>query len=299
MADTDTITRPATAPSTVSPDLDATSLRPPRRGGRAAARFQARALTLLRRTAVIAALLVVWEVAPRIRTGPDSYLVEPSLLPPFSRVAQAWWQLLLDGELWDNTQPSLVRSLSGFALAVGVGVPLGFAVAWSRHVRDLLNPALELFRNTAALALLPAFTLILGLGETSKIALVFYACLFPVVLNTITGVHTVDPLLIRCARSMGFHRVRLFRKVVLPAAVPSIFTGIRQAGAASILILLAAEMVGAKAGLGYLINYTQFNFMIPQMYAGIVTIAVLGLCFNATLVALERRASRWQTEANR
>jgi NitT/TauT family transport system permease protein len=302
MADTIASPPSASVPSDRSPAQDGTEPGPtghgPRPDPRGVARVRYWAATLLRRTAVVAALLAVWEVAPRVRTGPETYLVEPSLLPPFSRVAQAWWQLLLDGQLWDNTQPSLVRSLSGFGLALAAGVPLGMAVAWSRHIRDLLNPALELFRNTAALALLPAFTLILGLGEASKIALVFYACLFPIVLNTITGVRTVDPLLIRCARSMGFHRVRLFRKVVLPAAVPSIFTGIRQAGAVSILILLAAEMVGAKAGLGYLITYTEFNFMIPQMYAGIVTIAVLGLCFNGTLVALERRASRWQADAD-
>jgi NitT/TauT family transport system permease protein len=299
----DTITRPQPGPTPSGQDLvpvAAGSGHPTRREPRPVrpgrARAYAVAATLLRRTAVVSALLTAWEVAPRIRTGPGEYLVEPSLLPPFSHVAGAWWQLLLDGQLWANTEQSLVRSLTGFALAVTAGVPLGLAVAWSRQIRDLLNPALELFRNTAALALLPAFTLILGIGETSKIALVFYACVFPIVLNTITGVRTADPLLIRCARSMGLRQVQLFQKVVLPGAVPGIFTGIRQAGAASILILLAAEMTGAKAGLGYLINYTQYNFMIPQMYAGIITIAILGLGINTSLITLERRASRWRTD---
>jgi NitT/TauT family transport system permease protein len=261
---------------------------------RARSRTRRLAVTGLRSTAAIAALLVLWEVAPRISTGPEQYLVEPSLLPPFSEVAKAWWELLLDGQLVDNTRMSLVRSLTGFGLAVVAGVPLGLAIAWWRPVRELLNPLLEVFRNTAALALLPMFTLILGIGETSKIALVFYACLFPIVLNTILGVRTVDPLLLKAARSLGLPPARLFQKIVLPSAVPSVFTGVRQAGAASILVLVAAEMIGAKAGLGYLINYTQFNFMIPQMYAGIVTISAIGLLFNGALVALERRASRWR-----
>ena len=100
-----------------------------------------------------------------------------------------------------------------------------------------------------------------------------YACSWPILLNTIAGVRTVDPLLIRSARSMGLSTLRLFQKVILPAAVPTIFTGVRLAGAYSILVLVAAEMVGAKAGLGYLINSAQYNFAIPDMYAGIITIS--------------------------
>uniref|UniRef100_UPI000A4AA540 ABC transporter permease n=1 Tax=Aldersonia kunmingensis TaxID=408066 RepID=UPI000A4AA540 len=156
---------------------------------------------------------------------------------------------------------------------------------------------LELFRNTAALALLPVFVLILGIGEESKVALVVYACTFPILLNTITGVRTVEPLLVKSAASMGFSSLRLFQKVVLPAAVPSIFTGIRMAAASSILVLIAAEMVGAKAGLGYLITASQLNFQIPQMYAGIIAIALVGLVFNAVIVFIERRLSRWRQES--
>ena len=106
---------------------------------------------------------------------------------------------------------------------------------------------------------------------------------------------TVDPLLIKSARSLGLGPLRLFQKVVLPAAVPTIFTGIRLAGAYSILILIAAEMVGAKAGLGYLINYAQYNFAVPDMYAGIITISAIGLVVNQVLIITERRFSTWRT----
>jgi NitT/TauT family transport system permease protein len=136
--------------------------------------------------------------------------------------------------------------------------------------------------------------LILGIGETSKISIVLYACIWPVLLNTISAVRTVDPTLLRLARSLNLSPFRLFQKVILPASVPTVFTGIRLAGAVSILVLVAAEMVGAKAGLGYLINASQFNFAIPQMYAGIVTISVIGVLFNQLLVALERRFTRWR-----
>jgi NitT/TauT family transport system permease protein len=162
----------------------------------------------------------------------------------------------------------------------------------------LLNPVLEVFRNTAALALLPVFILLLGIGETSKVSIVFFACTFPILLNTINAVRNVDPLLIKAAKSMALPSYRLFIKVILPASIPTIFTGIRMAGSSSILVLIAAEMVGAKEGLGYLINYSQQNFQIPQMYAGIITISLLGVFINYLLVSLEKKFSSWKTNTN-
>ncbi|XGP76687.1 ABC transporter permease [Actinokineospora auranticolor] len=240
------------------------------------------------RTAAIAALLLLWELAPRFE------LVDPTFLPPFSEVAVAWWELLLDGELTTHLEASLVRALSGFGLAVLVAVPLGLLIGWYKRVSDILGPLLEVFRNTAALALLPVFVLLLGIGETSKIAIVLYACAWPILLNTISAVRTVDPTLVKLARSMDLPPPRVFQKVVLPAAVPTVFTGIRLAGAVSILVLVAAEMVGAKAGLGQLINASQYNFAVPRMYAGIVTLSVFGVLFNQALVAVERRFTSWR-----
>ena len=246
--------------------------------------------TVSTRLVALVALAAVWEVFPRLG------LVDATFLPPLSEVLVDWWQLLTSGQLTEHIEASLIRSLSGFGLAIAITIPLGLVIGWYKPVANLLNPVLELFRNTAALALLPVFVLILGLGETSKIAIITYACSWPILLNTISGVRTVDPLLIKSARSLGLGPLRLFQKVVLPAAVPTIFTGIRLAGAYSILILIAAEMVGAKAGLGYLINYAQYNFAVPDMYAGIITISAIGLIVNQLLIALERRFSTWRTQ---
>lgn len=244
-----------------------------------------------KRTVAIAAFLVLWEVAPRIG------LVDRTFLVPFSEAVKALIELAKDGQLWDNTRASLVRSLSGFLIAIGAGVPLGLLIGWYRPVSEILGPLLELFRNTAAPALLPVFILLLGIGETSKIAIVVYACTWPILLNTISGVRTVDPVLIKSARSMSLPPHRLFAKVILPASLPTVFTGIRLAGASSILVLVAAEMVGAKAGLGYLVNASQQNFAIPDMYAAIIAVAVVGLVFNHLLVLLERRLTRWRPAA--
>ncbi|GAA3349206.1 ABC transporter permease [Amorphoplanes nipponensis] len=241
------------------------------------------------RVVAVAALAAVWEIFPRLG------LVDATFLPPLSDVLAAWWQLVQSGELIEHARASLGRSLAGFGLAVAAAIPLGLLIGWYKPLATLLTPLLELFRNTAALALLPVFVLVLGLGETSKVAIICYACSWPILLNTVSGVRTVDPLLIKSARSLGLGPLRLFQKVVLPAAVPTIFTGIRLAGAYSILILIAAEMVGAKAGLGYLINYAQYNFAVPDMYAGIITISAIGLVVNQVLILTERRFSTWRT----
>lgn len=237
---------------------------------------------------VIILFVLFWEAAPKLG------LVERTFLPPFSEVMQAWWELLKSGELWRHFQASITRSVFGFALAIIIAIPLGLIIGWYTLARDLLIPILELFRNTAALALLPVFILILGIGEISKIAIVFFGCTWPILLNTISAVKNVDPLLIKSARSMNISSFKLFYKVILPASVPTIFTGIRMAGTGAILLLIAAEMVGAKAGLGYFITYAQYNFLIAEMYAGIVTISLLGLLVNYGLSCAERYFSRWK-----
>lgn len=248
-------------------------------------------LRVLSGSPAILTVVALWEIAPRLG------LVERAFLPPFSEVLAVTWEMALSGALLEHIGASLSRSLIGFVAAIVISVPLGLAIGASRKVYDFVNPLLEVFRNTAALALLPVFILLLGIGEASKIAIVLYVCSWSILLNTITGVRTVDPLLIKSARTMGLGRAALLRKVTLPAALPTIFTGIRLAGSSSLLVLVAAEMVGAKAGLGYLIQYSQYNFQIAQMYAGIITTTAMGLTFAKVLLALERRFTSWQPPA--
>jgi NitT/TauT family transport system permease protein len=247
-----------------------------------------RSVTAARGIAGLVLLAAAWELLPRLG------VVDPYFIPPLHEVLGALRDLATSGELARHLKASLVRSGVGFLLATALAIPVGAAIAWYRPVREFLQPTLELFRNTAALALLPVFTLILGIGESSKIAIIVYACFFPILLSTIAGVATVDQQLLRSARVLGLSPATTFRKVVFPAAVPTIFTGIRISGAAAILVLIAAEMVGAKAGLGFLIMYSNMNFLIPQMYAAILVTSLLGLAVNYSLVLLERRFSRWR-----
>lgn len=284
---TATLSQPTTAPAEAPPSSTVTVPEVPSRTQRVVSALR----TGVRRSAAVVLFLLLWEFGTQ-------YLLEPTrkvFLPPLHVVLGALWDLARTGQLQEHLQASLTRSVVGFGLAVVAGVVLGIAVAWYDGLREVLTPLLELFRNTAALALLPVFTLLLGIGELSKVSIVAFAAFFPVLLNTVAGVRTVDPLLVRAARTLGLSNLQLFVKVVLPSAVPTIFTGIRMAGTASILVLIAAEMVGAKAGLGYLIVNAQSSFQIPQMYAGILTVSVFGLVVNIALVRLERHFSAWRT----
>ncbi len=238
----------------------------------------------------ILVFLLIWEIAPRIG------LINQIFIPPFSEVALALGNLAISGKLLFHISVSLERSLLGFGLGILISIPLGLLIGWFKRFENFIDPLLQSFRQTSALALLPVFMLLFGIGESSKVAIIFWGVQWPILLSTISGVKNVDPLLIKSARSMSASHGEIFRKVVLPAALPSIFTGIRLGGTYSILLLIAAEMVGANSGLGFLIFDSEIKYAIPEMYAAIVTIALLGLTLNYTLVHLEKNATKWKEE---
>ncbi|MDR3270070.1 MAG: ABC transporter permease [Peptococcaceae bacterium] len=239
--------------------------------------------------AAIILFLVLWEIAARFHL-----LVSATFLPPFSKVITVLYHMALSGELWRHASISLQRSLIGFTCGMLFAVPLGLAIGWFQKLGNFLSPLLQVFRNMPTLALLPVFVMFFGIGELSKVMVIFWGVLWAVLLNTIAGVQDVDPQLIKAARSMGTSSLRLFATVVLPASLPFIFTGMRISATTSILILIAAEMVGASRGLGYALYFYQGNMKIPEMYGYIIVMAILGVVLNYVLEALERRNFRWR-----
>ena len=236
----------------------------------------------------IVIFLALWEALPRLGIVSDAYLSPPSAV--IASIAQ----LVDTGQLWKHMAASLQRSLWGLVLASFSGVVLGLLIGSSKRLAAIVDPVLQLFRQTSAFALFPVFILFLGIGELSKVAIIFWASFWPVLLSTVSGVKQVDRLLVNSALSMGASQRFIFFKVVLPASLPSIFTGVRLAGAYSITALVAAEMIGAHSGLGFLTLNSQETFQIPTMYAGILLLAVLGLLLNYLLALLERRLLRWR-----
>ena len=238
---------------------------------------------------VLAAFFGLWEVLPRT-------VVSPGYLPPFSEVVRTVVDLVVSGEIYEHLTVSLQRSVAGFGLAVLVGIPLGLLMGGFRPVEEYLDPLVQTLRQTPVLALFPVFILFFGIGELSKVMMIFWGTVWPILLNTISGTKAVDPVLIRSARSLGLRRFRLFRLVVLPATLPAVLTGVRLGATFSVLMLVVAEYVGAKSGIGAFVINSQYAFQIPKMYAAIVVLAAIGLSVNALLVAVERRATRWKED---
>ncbi|MDR3289559.1 MAG: ABC transporter permease [Peptococcaceae bacterium] len=232
--------------------------------------------------------ILVWEIAGR--TG----LINAKFLPPFSTVVVSLWELAKSGVLLAHIKISLERALVGYILGVAFAVPLGIAIGTFRRLEQFLNPLLQLFRNMSVLALLPVFVLFFGIGEVSKVGVIFWGVLWNVLLNTVSGVKNVDQVIIKGARAIGTSRIRLFATVILPGALPHIFSGMRISATTSIVILIAAEMLGASKGLGYALYFYQANMMIPRMYSVIIIMAVLGVVLNFILEAIERHNFRWR-----
>lgn len=242
---------------------------------------------LFARYGLVLAFLALWQISS------TRGWVNPAVFPPLDVILSALWGSLASGALLDDIAISLQRSGIAFSAAVAIGVPLGLVMGQARIVEHALDPLLQFFRQTSALALYPVFILLLGLGETSKVFVIFWATLFPILLSTIGGVKEVDTKLIEMARTYGASRLTIFRRVVLPAAVPAIFVGLRLSATTALLLLIAAEMIGANKGVGFQVMNAQYNFQIPLMFAAILLLALLGLAANAVLVLLQRKICRW------
>jgi NitT/TauT family transport system permease protein len=238
--------------------------------------------------AVVLLLLSAWEILPA--TG----VVNPHFLTPFSEVLKAIRELVATNQLQGHILISLKRIVMGLSVSIAIGAPLGLLMGWFGKFEKIVDAPLQAGRQISAFALFPVFILFFGIGELSKAIIIFWASLWPILLNTIEGVKNIDPLLVMSARSMGASRMKLLFKLIIPAAAPSIFTGVRLGASYAFMVLVAAEMVGANSGLGFLVLNSQETFRIPEMYAGIITLCLFGLMINNLLLFLEKRATKWK-----
>jgi NitT/TauT family transport system permease protein len=235
---------------------------------------------------------IAWELGPRL-----GFLKSTFVSPP-SEIFLCFIKLINDEKLFSHIGISLFRSVIGFIVAIAVGIPLGFLLGgWFKTFEKLVEPVLKFLGQFNPFSLFPIFILILGIGEVSKIAMIFWVCLWPVVFNTTTGVKELDPLLVKSGRAMGLGKFKLLTKIVLPGATPYIFNGFKLASSTAFFMLIAAEMMGASKGLGWLVWNAQVNFQIPKLYAGTVLISVLGLIINWLFKIWEKRILVWKEHA--
>jgi ABC-type nitrate/sulfonate/bicarbonate transport system permease component len=201
--------------------------------------------------------------------------------------------MLRTGELVRHTAASLQRAALGLGLATAIGIGLGVSMGAWAGVRRIVSPLVEVCRPIPPISLIPLAIFWLGIGDESKIFLIFVACVFPILLNTINGVLGVDVGLVNVYRTMGAGRWRTLWHVLLPAAAPQILTGFRISVGIALIVLVAAEMVAAVDGLGYMILNAERTWQLEAMFAGIITISVIGFVLNQVILLVGQRFLHW------
>jgi len=238
--------------------------------------------------AVIGALIAAWWIVV-VRT-------ESAIFPTPWQVITGAGELVEDGTLWDHIGASLFRVGTGFVLAVAVAVPLGLWMGWVRGAYATLNPLFQMLRPISPIAWIPLAILWFGVGDLSPIFLIFLSSVFPMIVQTVSGVHTIERRYLWAAANFGVSRYTLFRRVVIPAALPQIIVGMRIGLGVAWLVVVAAEMIALRSGLGYLImDSRNAGNRYDLVIAGMIIIGVIGLMLDYSMRMLERLKSvRWR-----
>jgi len=236
----------------------------------------------------ILALLMLWQLVAAL-AGLEF------LLGPFE-VAQHFVVALGSRELYDNIGASLARALPGFAIGSALGIALGLAAGVARNLDRALSPVIFLTYPVPKIVMLPLFMIWFGIGDLSKVLIIALACFYPVFINAYYGARATQKVLVWSAMNMGAGRWRLFRRVVVPSALPQIFAGLRVSLALSFIVMFAAEMINARSGLGQMIRVAENSLRFDLMYVSLVAIAILGYGADWLLSAARRHALAWQGE---
>ncbi|WP_122572806.1 taurine ABC transporter permease TauC [Pseudomonas viridiflava] len=223
--------------------------------------------------------------------------IEPLFLPPPSAVLEKAWLLLtkgyMDSTLWQHLGASLQRIGLGLGAAILTAIPVGIAIGHNRVAQGILDPLIEFYRPIPPLAYLPLIVIWFGIGEFSKVLLIYLAIFAPIAIATATGVRTVDPARVRVAQSLGATRWQLIRHVILPSALPDILTGIRIGLGVGWSTLVAAELIAATSGLGFMVQSAAQFLVTDVVVLGILVIAIIAFAMELSLRALQRRLVPW------
>ena len=233
------------------------------------------------------ALLVLWYA---VRA---SGLINPTLVPAPHAVLQKFFALLQDRlllDIWMSTR----RVFIGVFLGVLAAVPVGFAIGWYHGVRGFLDPLINFFRALPPIALIPLVIVYFGIGETGKVAVLFYASFFAGVIVMVEGIGQISPIYVKVSRTLGANDAEIFAKVIVPLAVPHILTAVRVALGVAWATLVASELIAAQNGLGALIQNASSFFQLDIIYVGIICIGFIALAMDLLLRAATRRLVAWQ-----
>ena len=238
--------------------------------------------------AVFAVLLIIWETGSRLG------LISELVLPAPSEAWGAFMELVQSGNLQKHLGASLQRLVIGFSAGTTLGLVVGTAIGLSSYARAGLSPLVSAIFPIPKIALLPLFIIWFGIGEGSKVATILFGCFFPTVIATYGGIDSVDRTLIRMGQSFGLSRWEIVRKIVLPAALPAILSGMRISASIAIILLVAAEMIGAEYGIGAYVLLAGNLMSTDQLIAGVAILSVMGLIVSWLITRLEKAFLSWR-----
>lgn len=245
------------------------------------------------RLGLLAGLIVLWQVATT--ASPHVFFPPPSVI--LGRLWDGW--LASPAAVSGHLLPSLARLLAGWLTAIAIGLAVGTGVGLSRRLAELVEPSAQFLRSIPPPALIPLFIVLLGIGDAMKIAMIAFGVVWPVFVNTIDGVRSVDPLQLDTARAYRIGRRDRLALIVLPSAAPRIFAGLRISLSVAVIVMVLSEMVATVNGVGYVLVNAQHAFRSVDVWATIVLLGVIGYSLNLGLGAIEARVLRWQGGAMR
>jgi ABC-type nitrate/sulfonate/bicarbonate transport system permease component len=230
--------------------------------------------TKLRGILFLIALITIWEIASRAE------FINPLIMPPPGKVLNIFSDLVFSGQVPRQILLSMKRAAAGYVLAAVVFIPLGILMGLSRRIYGLLEVTVEMLRPVPPPVVIPVAMLFFGLEDEMKIFVIFFSCAWPILLNTLDGVRNLDWVLLNTAKTFGLSRAKTIRQIILPAASPQIMTGLRVSLPITLILVVISEMVGSTDGIGYFILDSQRRFKVAQMYAGMLSLAILGYSLN-------------------
>jgi ABC-type nitrate/sulfonate/bicarbonate transport system permease component len=239
-------------------------------------------------TIAVVAALALWEIVALLRVKPAIVLPGPG------DVITAFENLFSTSAIWTDLLTSGKELIFGLVLATVVGLPIGMLIGWYRRLSYVLSPFVSFLYATPRIALTPLLIIWLGIGDTSKIMIVFLMAVFPILINTASGVQSLDPQVLRVARCFGGTDLQIFRTIALPASVPFILSGVRLAVGQALIGVFVAELSGAQSGVGMLMNTAGQQFQTSVVFAGLFIFALTGVSLNGLLRRVERHFDSWR-----